>query len=144
MAIWEIPRPDRFARRRRRHVSGSIRYDDPRTMRSVRYEDPGAVDGPWDRDERNPNAAADNPNCAIPWVHDGYTAIEVYIDPAVGDRAPQVCEAVNAASGGSIHVDVLAETAFRALERLNLSPTLYDDPPDRLSSGMLAFGVTVG
>jgi hypothetical protein len=144
MAVWVIPRVDRFSRRRHRHVTGSIRYDDPRQMRAVRFEDPGVVDGPFDRDERNPRAAQDNPTCAVPWVHKGYQAIEVWVDPAIGDRATEVCEAVNAASGASQDVDELTETAFRALETLGLSPSLYERPPDDISTGVLAIGVTAG
>jgi hypothetical protein len=143
MAVWTIPRADRFARRRRRHQSGSIRYDDPRSMESVRYEDPGAVDGPFDTDENNPNADNDNPTCAIPWVHEGYVPIEVYVDPALSDQAAEVCEAVNVAAGTAKEVDGLTEAAFQAIETLVLAPTLYEPPPDRRSNGVLALGVTI-
>jgi hypothetical protein len=142
MTDWNIPRPDRFARRRHRHIDGSIRYDDPRSMRSVRYEDAGTVDGPFDRDDRNPDAADEGPTCAVPWVHAGYVAVEVYVDPRLADRAHDACEAVNAAAGTTKDVDGLTDSAFRALETLDLDPSLYEAPPDGLSSNVLAIGVT--
>src|ERR1700752_132537 len=109
MPIWLIPRPSRFARRRHRHASGSIRYDDPRELPSVSYEDAGAVEGPFDLDERNPDARIENPTCSIAVVHAGYQGIEVWLDPSVADRATEVCDAVNEASGVARNVDELTD-----------------------------------
>jgi hypothetical protein len=144
MPIWELPRRGRFTRSRHRHVDGSIRYDDPRRLRSVRYEDPGAVDGPGDRDERNPNAIDTPAACAIPWVHEGYQAIEVYVEPELDGRAAEICELVNVASGTSKDLENLAEAVFRAVERAGLSAALYDRPADGLSPGALAIAATRG
>jgi hypothetical protein len=100
------------------------------------------VDGPGDRDERNPQALPTDAACAIPWLHEGYQAIEVYVDPELLDRAGDICVLVNTASGASRDVDGLAETLFRVVEAEGLSASLYERPTDALSPGALAISVT--
>jgi hypothetical protein len=128
----EIPHTDKFATTRRQYGE-----------RAVRYEDPGAVDGPWDRERRNPAAMATDVSCAVPWVREGYQVIELYLDPALNDRVDELCAVVTTLSTRARDLDALTEAVNGYFREEHLSPSFYEEPDD-ISSGVVAIAVTIG
>jgi len=122
----------------------STRNRHPR--RGLGHETPGSVDYPFDADPHSPNAAGlvSDSACAIPWVTDGFQAIQVFVDPALRDRARELCEVVTMWADAHRDLDALATAAVDYSDSEDVSASVFDNPPDDLSAGTVAIAFTIG
>jgi hypothetical protein len=114
--------------------------------RTLAYEDPGTVDGPFDDDARSgvdPLIRSDAA-CAIPWTADGHQAIQVFVDPAIVDRAGELCARMNDWSSVHRDLDSLSAAVIEYARGEGLSAAVHEDLPDDLSVGTVAIAFTVG
>lgn len=117
------------------------------SRRGQDYESPGTVDYPFDSDRRNPAARGfeSDAACTIPWRAGGYEAIQVFVDPALLDRAEELCGVVEQWAGTNRDIDSLAEAVERYSETEDVSGSVYEDAArDDLSTGTLAIAFTLG
>lgn len=87
--------------------------------------------------------AAAGATCAIAWRADGYEAIEVYVDPALGDRDPDICETVEALAGAHHDIDTLSEAIEAYARREAMSASIYERP-EAAPVGLVAVAFTLG
>ena len=122
----------------------STRNRHPR--RGLGYEQPGAVDFPFDTDPQNRSAVglASDAACTVPWQADGFEAIQVFVDPALRDRARELCSVVETWAGAHDDADELTDVALAYADEENLSATFFENPPDDLSAGTFAIAFTIG
>jgi hypothetical protein len=82
--------------------------------------------------------------CTLAWVADGFEAVQIFVNPALMDRAEALCEEAQ-----------VWTTAHRTLESLNraiqdyarderLSASVYEGQSDDLSEGVVAVTFEVG
>ncbi len=101
-------------------------------------EAPDAVTLPTDELLRN------DASCTIPWRADGFEAISVYVDPAIWDRADEICEVATVWSGAHEDIDGLCRDVMAYADEERLSASIYTDLRDELSEGVVAIAFTVG
>jgi hypothetical protein len=85
----------------------------------------------------------DDASCAIAWRFDDREVIEVYVDPALRDRAESICETVEAIAGSHEDVDTLVEAIETFADQEDLSVAVYDGPQDA-EPGLVAVAFTLG
>lgn len=85
----------------------------------------------------------DDAACAIAWRVDDYEAIEVYVDPALSDRAAQICESVEVLSAAHRDIDTLSDAIETFAQGESLSASIYDRPEDA-PGGIVAVAFTLG
>jgi hypothetical protein len=113
--------------------------------RGLPYEQPGAVDYPFDDDRtESGDLFASDAACAIAWRAGGFEAIQVFVDPALRDRAEELCAMVESASGAQRDIDSLSETVLSYADREGLSASIHERPPGDLSEGLVAIAFTIG
>jgi hypothetical protein len=122
----------------------STRNRHPR--RGLEHETPGSVDFPFDTDPQNPNVAGlqSDSACTVAWRSDGFEAIQVFVDPALRDRAGELCSVVTQWAAASDDLDGLSEAANRYSDEEALSASIFDSLPDDLSRGTVAIAFTLG
>ncbi len=122
----------------------STRNRHPR--RGLEHETPGSVDYPFDTDPQNPNAAGlqSDSACTVPWRADGFEAIQVFVDPALRERAGELCSVVSTWADSHRDLDSLSEAALGYSDAEDLSASIFDNPPDDLSRGTVAIAFTIG
>ena len=120
------------------------REDNPGRSRS--YEAPGFVDQPFDRDRPVGDEAAipSDAACTVPWVQDGFQAVQVFVDPVMIDLAAEICALVEAISADTQKVDQLSERLISYGREQGWSFSIYEDPRDDISQGVVAVAVTPG
>src|SRR4051812_44934556 len=105
----------------------------------------GTGDHAFDDDDPSSHPLIRNDSaCAIAWRHDGFEAIEVYVDPALTDREEEICEALNFAAGANDEVDGLSSQIMQYAHGAGLSAGIYERPPDALSADLIAVVFTIG
>ncbi|HET7027005.1 MAG TPA: hypothetical protein VFI28_04900 [Candidatus Limnocylindrales bacterium] len=103
--------------------------------------DPGIPDFPLAED---PSAdERDDASCAIAWTFDDREVLEVYVDPALRDRAESICETVEALAGSHHDIDTLIEAIQTFARHEDLSASVYDEPRDA-EPGIVAVAFTLG
>jgi hypothetical protein len=116
-----------------------------RTMRRNRGETIGTVDHALDDDHPSSHPLIQSDAaCAIPWVHDDFQAIEVFVDPALTDRQAEICQAVAAVAGRNEQIDGLSSALLRYSEGAGLSAGVYERPADALTQDVVAVVFTLG
>jgi hypothetical protein len=93
-------------------------------------EDPGSI-------------TRDDAACAIAWQVEPYEVIEVYVDPALSDRADDICGTVEALSGAHRDIDTLSDAIQTFAEAESLSASVYEQPQDA-PAGVVAVAFTIG
>ena len=94
--------------------------------------------------ERDPSfTERDDAACAIAWRHDDREVIEVYVDPALGDRAEAICESVATLAGSHADIDTLSSAIGTYAHGENLSASIYTDVDDE-ANGVVAVAFTLG
>jgi hypothetical protein len=117
----------------------------PGVPRRVRYEDPGDVDGAFDDDRpASHELMQSDAACAIPWRADGFEAIEVFVDPALTDRARDLCLLVEGWAGNHRDIDTLSRAVIDWGRREEISASIFERPPDDPSEGLVAIAFTIG
>jgi hypothetical protein len=118
---------------------------DRHPRRGLGHETAGAVDYPFDDDRPSgQELTQSDAACAVPWRVNGFEAIQVFVDPALRDRARELCEVVETWSSTHADLDRLSAEIQRWSERERLSASLYEQPRDDLSTGVLAIAFTLG
>ena len=113
--------------------------------RTQHYERPGMVDFAFDDDSPNDgDAIRSDAACAVPWVVDGFQAIQVFVDPALTDRANEICATVETVSATNRDLDRLTQAVLRYAEGEGLSASIYEAPDDDISVGNVAIAFTIG
>jgi hypothetical protein len=122
----------------------STRNRHPR--RGQGHEWPGAVDYPFDTDPQNRSTVglASDAACTVPWRADGYEAIQVFVDPALRDRARELCDLVSAWAGATHDIDALSGAVLGYSNDEELSASVFENPTDELSAGTVAISFTIG
>ena len=109
------------------------------------HETAGSVDHPFD-DERpasHPLIQTDAA-CSIPWLTGGFQAVEVFVDPALRDRAPDICQTLSGLCTEHDDLDALNGSIQYYAERNEMSAGVYERPPDRLPEDVVAVAFTLG
>ncbi len=103
------------------------------------------VDHPFDDDRpaSHPLIQSDAA-CAIPWLAGDFQAVQVFVDPAVRERAPAICAAITALCGAHDDLDALNDEIQRYAGDAGLSAGVYERPPDALSEDIVAVTFTLG
>ncbi len=116
------------------------------SRRALAHEAPGAVDYPFDRDERSGGAAGlqSDAACSVPWRADGFEAIQVFVDPALLDRAADLCGVIEQLAATHRGIDELGDAVIAYADREDLSASVFEDPRDDLSVGTVAIAFTLG
>jgi hypothetical protein len=116
------------------------------SRRALAHEAPGSVDYPFDRDERSAGAVglASDAACTVPWRADGFEAIQVFVDPALLDRAAVLCSTIEVLAETHRTIDRLGDAVIDYADREDLSASVFEEPPDDLSTGTVAIAFTVG
>ena len=109
------------------------------------HEDPGSVDYPWDDDRPASHELVESDaTCSFAWPHDGFEALSVFIDPALGDRAGDICRTIEAILGNHGDIDTLTDAIQTFADGEQLSASIYERPPDALTSNLVAVALTLG
>lgn len=109
------------------------------------HEATGAVDGPFDTDPiADDQGVHSDAACTIPWRADGHEAIQVFLDPALADRAADLCMTVAGWAAAIRDLDSLTTTVMDYARHEGLSPSIHEEPPDELSRGTVAIAFTLG
>jgi hypothetical protein len=118
---------------------------DRHPRRGLGHEQPGAVDYPFDADpQADAEGLVSDAACTVPWRADGFEAIQVFVDPALRDQADDLCETVTAWAGAENDIDGLNDVVMKYGEQEDLSVSVFENPRDDLSKGVVAIAFTVG
>ncbi|HEX5450748.1 MAG TPA: hypothetical protein VFW86_00025 [Candidatus Limnocylindrales bacterium] len=113
--------------------------------RQPRYENAGTLDRPFDDDHPSSHPLIQgDAACTIPWQADDYQAVALYIDPALDERMPAICQTVSGLCGQHADIDTLIGAIKVFCSDEELSPTFYEQPDEALSPGLLAVAFTLG
>lgn len=82
--------------------------------------------------------------CVVPWVADGYQAIEIFIDPIVDDRIASICELATEWSAANRDIDTLTRAIEDYAGGEGLSASVYTRPEGELTEGVVAVSITAG
>lgn len=110
---------------------------------------PGSVERPFDED---PAAEAggrlagltSDAACTIAWRADGFEAVQVFVDPSLADRSPDICGTLEGVTAAHRDIDALAGAINTWAEGEGLSASVYENPRDELSEGTVAVALTPG
>ncbi len=108
------------------------------------FEQPGVIDFPWDVDRDADPAGRSDVSCEIPWRVDDFEAIEVFLDPALDARADSICRTIEGLAGAHRDIDTLSAALLELGRQEDLGIAIHEQPPDELSSGVVAVAVTLG
>jgi hypothetical protein len=86
----------------------------------------------------------DDAAAVIPWVRDGFQAIEVYIDPGLRDRVAELDSLVDTWAATHTTLDGLSETARVWSQNEDVNASIYENLPDDPSVGTIAIAFTIG
>src|SRR5204863_8847127 len=111
---------------RRPHRS-SLRPE-PRTPLSTQEADP----------ERLPFGLRSDAICTIPWTVEPFEAVMVFADLLLMDRAGLLCEEINVMTTVHRDLDSLSAAVMHLAEVEGLSASIYEEPRDDISRGVLA------
>jgi hypothetical protein len=108
-------------------------------------EGAGTVDHPFDNDRPSgqPHIRSDAA-CTIAWRRDGYEAVTVHLDPALIDRASEICGVVEGLTHAHGDSESLGSAILEWTGREDLSASIHEQPRDALSVGLLAVAITLG
>jgi hypothetical protein len=108
-------------------------------------EGAGTVDHPFDSDRPSgqPHIRSDAA-CTIAWRRDGYEAVTVHVDPAIVDRSQEICAVIEGFTHAHGDAESLGAAILGWAGREDLSASMYEEPRDALSVGLLAVAITVG
>lgn len=113
--------------------------------RRAPHETAGSVDHPFDEDRPASHALIQSDAaCAIPWLQGGFQAVEVFVDPALRDRAPEICGTPSALCAQHGDIENLNEAIHRYADGAELSAGVFERPPDRLTDDIIAVTFTLG
>ena len=109
------------------------------------HETAGSVDHPFDDDRpaSHPLIQTDAA-CSIPWLAGGFQAVEVFVDPALRDRTPDICQTLSGICTQHDDLDALNQSIQDYAERNEMSAGVYERPPDRLTEEVVAVAFTLG
>ena len=82
--------------------------------------------------------------CTVAWIVDPYEAVMVFADPVLIDRAQEICEEMNAMTTTHRDLDSLVAAVNRWAAAAGLSASIYDEPRDDVSTGVVAVSFEVG
>lgn len=119
---------------------------DRHPRRGLEHETAGSVDYPFDTDPQATGTAGlhSDAACTVPWRADGFEAIQVFVDPALRDRARELCSLVEGWAGAHTDLDSLSGELLRYGEQEGLSAAIHDEPRDAISAGIVAIAFTLG
>lgn len=118
---------------------------DDASRTQVRDEAAGIVDFPWDDDRPGDrDALRSDVTCAVPWLADGFEAIQLYVEPVLRDRAEELCAAAEAWSGTHRDIDGLTAAVMRYADEEDLSASIFTRPRDAMSAGLVGIAFTLG
>jgi hypothetical protein len=80
----------------------------------------------------------------IPWVTDGYEAIEVFVDTALRDRVADICALVDGWAATHRTLDELSGAAMIWSDNEDVSASIYENPKDDPSVKTVAIAFTIG
>jgi hypothetical protein len=116
-----------------------------RDSRRNRGEMIGTIDHAFDDDHPSSHPLIrDDAACAIPWLADGFEAVEVYVDPALTDQQETICDEVNAIAAVQDDLDGLTAEINWWAKSAGLSAGIYERPEGALSSNTVAVVFTIG
>lgn len=81
--------------------------------------------------------------CTMAWRVDGFEAIELFVDPALGDRAAELCAAIEGWSGVHRDLEDLSDEILQYAGHEGLSVGIYPRPRDDVSAGLVAIAITI-
>jgi hypothetical protein len=82
--------------------------------------------------------------CSIAWRADGFEAIELFVDPALRDRAEELCAAIDGWSGVHRDLDDLSDEILQYADREGLNVGIYPRLRDDMSTGLVEIAISVG
>ena len=82
--------------------------------------------------------------CTIAWVTDGFEAVQLFINPALMERAEELCEAAQIWTSAHRDLDSLSRAILDYARNEGLSASIYERPPDDPSVGLVAVSFEVG
>jgi hypothetical protein len=116
-----------------------------RKQTHAQWEYAGTVDGPFDRDRpEGQDPLHTDAACSVPWLADGFEAISVFVDPVLVDRAPGICETMNALGEQHRDIESLSEAVQTFARGEGLSAAIHERPRDELTAGVVAVSYTLG
>lgn len=80
----------------------------------------------------------------IPWVTDGFEAIEVFVDPALRDRVADLCALVDSWAATHRTLDELSGAALMWSDHEDVSASIFESPKDDPSVKTVAIAFTIG
>lgn len=101
-----------------------------RTQRHARFGTPRAASGP----------AA----CTFAWRAGSFEALTVYVNPVLDDRAASICETTNGIVARQGDLEGLSQALDRFARGAALSVSMYEEPRDDPSAGLVAISFTLG
>jgi hypothetical protein len=116
-----------------------------RILRGGVPEGAGTVDHAFDSDRPSgqPHIRSDAA-CTIAWRRDGYEAVTVHLDPALVDRAPEICGVIEGLTHAHGDAESLGSAILEWTGGEALSASIHDEPRDPLSVGLLVVAITLG
>jgi hypothetical protein len=82
--------------------------------------------------------------CTLAWVTDGFEAVQLFINPALSDRAETLCEAAQVWTSVHRDLDSLSRAILAYADQEGLSASIYEQPRDDLSAGTIAVAFEIG
>jgi hypothetical protein len=82
--------------------------------------------------------------CTLAWLNDGFQAVQLFINPALMDRAEDLCETAQIWTSASRDVDSLSAAILDYARAEGLSASIHEALPDDLSTGVLAVSFELG
>lgn len=116
------------------------------SRRALAHEAPGAVDYPFDRDPHSQAATGlrSDAACSVPWRADGFEAIQVFVDPALVDRAADLCSLIEQLAATHRRIGPLSDAVIAYADQEELAASVFEEPRDALSVGVVAIAFTAG
>jgi hypothetical protein len=109
------------------------------------HEWAGTVDHPFDDDRPSgQHLVQSDAACSIPWLADGFQAVQVFVDPVLVDRAEDICRTVSGLCGQLQDIDSLSDSIHRFAAGEGLSASVFERPPDALTPDLVAVAFTLG
>src|SRR5690606_30656316 len=115
------------------------------SRRDEAYESPGTVDHAFDRDPEAVRARGleSDAACTIPWREDGFEAIQVFLDPGLLDRTEELCGVITQWAAIERDLDAIRRRLDRYAAGAEIGWTMFENPRDRLSEGIVAIALTI-
>jgi hypothetical protein len=106
---------------------------EPRTPLSTQEADP----------DRLPFGLRSDAICTIPWTVKPFEAVMVFADLLLMDRAGLLCEEINVLTTTHGDLDSLSDALRRLADVEGLTVSIYEEPRDDISRGVLAVTFTI-